>query len=135
NGPSYSIDAIPPTVAQVQINDGTAQRSRVTSVTVTFIERVSFAGAPAAAFTLTGPNGAVTLAADIAGSSSVQTIAKLTFSGANTDFTSLKDGRYTLNVLASQVTDLVGNPLDGNSDGTGGDDYTLASSGTSGIFR
>jgi parallel beta-helix repeat protein len=124
SGPSYSID-LPPTVGNVQVNDGSAQRSRVTSVTVTFIERVNFAGAAAAAFTLTGPSGAVTLAADTSLSTPTQSIAKLTFSGANTDFTSLKDGRYTLKVLAAQVSDTFGSPLDGNTDGAGGDDYLL----------
>jgi hypothetical protein len=120
----------------VQINDGTAQRSRVTSVTVTFIELVAFTGPPANAFTLTGPGGAVTLAVDTSGSSSIQTKAKLTFSGVNTDFTSLKDGRYTLKVSAAKVTDVAGNPLDGNSDGIGGDDYVeVGDPATNKLFR
>jgi CSLREA domain-containing protein len=126
-GPSYSIDPIPPRVLTVQINDGSAQRSRVTSVTVTFIEPVAFAGPPAAAFSLTGPGGLVNLAVDLSASSTIETVAKLTFSGPNSEYGSLKDGRYTLTIAAAQVTDLAGNPLDGNSDGIGGDDYVLAS--------
>jgi hypothetical protein len=123
-GPAYSIDPIPPSIFNIQVNDGSVQRSRVTSITVTFIELVSLPTPPANAFTLTGPNGPVTLAVDTSGSTSIQTVAKLTFSSATTtDFTSLKDGRYTLKVLAAQVTDLAGNPLDGNGDGTGGDDF------------
>src|SRR5439155_1176146 len=43
----------PPRVSATQINDGTAQRSRVTSLTVTFSTQVTFAGTPGAAFTLT----------------------------------------------------------------------------------
>lgn len=124
-GPAYSIDPIAPRVLQVQVNDGSAQRSRVTSVTVTFLEPVAFAGAPAAAFTLTGPNGPVTLAVDLSASSSIETVAKLTFSGSNAEYSSLKDGRYTLSILSSQVSDLAGNPLDGNGDGAGGDNYNL----------
>ena len=31
--PSYAIDPLPPTVLHVQVNDGSVQRSRVTSVT------------------------------------------------------------------------------------------------------
>jgi uncharacterized protein (DUF2141 family) len=131
----HRIDTVPPTVFNVQINDGSAQRSRVTSVTVKFSELVSFSGAPANAFTLTGPNGPVSLTVDTSGSTSIQTVAKLTFSGVNTDFTSLKDGRYTLRVSAAQVADLAGNHLDGNSDGRGNDDYVLASSGSAGVFR
>jgi CSLREA domain-containing protein len=138
SGPTYAIDPVPPTVFNILVNDGSVQRSRVTSITVTFIELVNFAGAPANAFALTGPNGAVTLAVDTSGSTPIQTVAKLTFSGATTtDFTSLKDGRYTLKVLASQVTDLAGNSLDGNGDGTGGDDYVEVGAPGSGhnLFR
>src|SRR5262249_60190207 len=50
----------------------------------------------------------------------------LTFHGALSDLGSLEDGRYTLTVIASQVSNANGN-LDGNGDGTAGDDYVLAS--------
>jgi hypothetical protein len=136
--PFYAIDPIPPRVIDVKVNDGSAQRSRVTSVTVKFIELVSFSGAPANAFTLTGPNGAVTLAVDLTGSTPIQTVAKLTFSGATTtDFTSLKDGRYNLTVSAAQVTDLAGNALDGDGNGIGGDNYVEVGAPGSGhnLFR
>ena len=49
----------------------------------------------------------------------------LTFSGADTEFGSLADGRYTLTIFASQVSNANGN-LDGNGDGTGGDNYVMA---------
>jgi hypothetical protein len=85
---------------------------------------------------LTGPNGPVTLSVDLSGSSSIWTVAKLTFSGANTDFTSLKDGRYNLSIFASQVSDLAGNAFDGDGNGTGGDDYTLVGDpATNKLFR
>ena len=42
-----------PTVAAVAIDDGSAQRSRITSLTVTFSAQVTFAGTVASAFTLT----------------------------------------------------------------------------------
>src|SRR5439155_14568993 len=41
---------------------------------------------------------------------------------------SLRDGRYTLTIVASQVT-VNGLPLDGNGDGTGGDNFVFADSG------
>ena len=50
------------------------------------------------------------------------TTVNLTFTGPNTDFNSLKDGRYTLTVLANDVN---GGNFDGNGDGVPGDDYTL----------
>ena len=44
------------------------------------------------------------------------------FTGPATQNGSLADGRYTLTVLASQVT-ANGTTLDGNGDGTAGDNY------------
>src|SRR5262249_12073160 len=62
----------------------------------------------------------------------------LTFDGAGSEFGSLQDGRYTLTIFASQVSNASGN-LDGNCDGTGGDDFVLASAATpnppTNIFR
>lgn len=60
--------AAPPTVTKVQVNDGSAQRSRVTSLTVTFSEAVTFPNGIAVAFQLNrtgpgGPTGAVNLSA------------------------------------------------------------------------
>jgi hypothetical protein len=101
--------AAAPRVQGVQVNDGSAQRSRVTSVTVTFSGLVVL---PADAFQLTrlgpgSPTGNVTLAVDLSGSTATQTVAKLTFSGPLTDggagSLSLVDGRYTLTVLSAQV--------------------------------
>jgi hypothetical protein len=130
----------PPRVNSVQINDGSAQRSRVTSVTVTFSEVVTLPGTPATAFELKrqGDNAAPTLAVDLSGSTGTQTIAKLTFSGAATDFTSLADGRYTLTVFAASVTDLPAQQfLDGDGNGTAGDNYVLVGDNTNSpkLFR
>jgi hypothetical protein len=127
-------DNHPPTVAGTQVNDGSAQRSRVTSLQVTFSTVVTFAAAPAAAFTLTrtSDGAAVTFtaaAATVAG----RTVVSLSgFTGAATEFGSLADGRYTLTALASQIT-ANGQGLDGNEDGTPGDDYTFGSA--QGLFR
>jgi hypothetical protein len=96
-------------VQSLMIDNGTAQRSMVRSVTVTFSGLVSFAGPAANAFQLTRtgpgtPNGNVTIAADLSGSTATQTVARLTFSGPLSEgANSLIDGRYTLAVLSSQV--------------------------------
>jgi hypothetical protein len=71
---------------------------------------------------LTGPNGTVALAVDTSASTATQTIVTLTFSGAGTQFGSLADGRYTLRILANQVLDANGAPLDGDANGLAGDD-------------
>jgi hypothetical protein len=105
----------PVIVTSVAVNAGqanTVQRSMVRSVTVTFANRVTFAGAPESAFQLSrtgpgGPLGNVTLAVDLTGSTATQTIAKLTFSGPLTEGSaatpSLVDGNYTLTVFSNQV--------------------------------
>ncbi len=118
----------PPKVQSVAVNGGAVQRSSVRNVTVTFTSVVDLPTMPGDAFLLTrtgpGPNlGAVTIAGvDTSASTGTQTIATLTFSGALTLGGSLIDGRYDLKVLAARVSAL-GVPLDGNGDGTGGDDY------------
>jgi ELWxxDGT repeat protein len=95
-----------PSVSSVRVNDGTAQRSRVTNLTVTFSTQVSFATIPGAAFTLTraSDNAVVgfTATANVVGGVTVVTLNG--FIGSATEFGSLADGRYTLTVLASQVS-------------------------------
>jgi Hypothetical glycosyl hydrolase family 15/Dockerin type I domain len=102
------LNPIPATVANVAIDAGTAQRSMVRSVTVSFDRVVNLGSTPAAAFQLTrtgpGQTGNVTLAVDLTGSTATQTIARLTFTGALTEGPkSLVDGNYTLTVFGAQV--------------------------------
>jgi hypothetical protein len=146
DGSSYGVYAQryklsePPQVSGVQINDGSAQRSRVTNLTVTFNSQVSFATTPGAAFTLTrnSDSAAVSFSATANVVNGVTVVTLNNFTGSATDFGSLADGRYTLTALASQIT-TPGGQLDGNGDGIGGDDYDLASAATpnppTNIFR
>ena len=106
-----------PTVTGVQVNDGSAQRSEVRSITVTFSGPVMFAGgdaAAAAAFQLQRLTDGldVTLAAAVSTTGSGQTTVTLTFSGNETDSVSgdnggqlsLADGLYQLTILSASVT-------------------------------
>src|SRR6476619_7142570 len=66
-----------PSALQVVVNDGSAQRSMVTGLTVNFNQVVRFAGAPenaTAAFALRGPTGPVALTVDLSGSTPGQTV-------------------------------------------------------------
>jgi hypothetical protein len=126
---AFEVQGLPAAITNVQINDGSAQRSMVTSLKVTFDRTVTLPSNPADAFQLlrASDNALVMLSASQNGPA-----VTLTFTGGATDFASLADGRYTLTAFASMIN---GGVFDGNGDGTPGDDYTLASSGTSGVFR
>jgi hypothetical protein len=108
----------------------------VTALTVTFSSVVSFATTPTAAFTLTRVGGGAvnfTATANTVGGVTVVTLTG--FTGAEATAGSLNDGRYTLTALASQVS-AGGQALDGNGDGTPGDDYVLTDSGAAGgLYR
>src|SRR5205085_4550887 len=112
-----------PRVTAAQVNGGAAQRSRVTTLGVTFDREVSFAGGPAAAFTLVrnGDSAAVTFTATAGLVGGVTVVTITNFTGSAAQFGSLADGRYTLTALAGQVSTAGVTPLDGNGDGTPGD--------------
>jgi hypothetical protein len=127
-----------PPVPVIAVNGGAAQRSMVTSITVTFSEPVSFPDGVAAAFSLarTGPSGAlglVNLALAQAGQSVVITFAPGGLVGIAPGG-SLLDGTYTLGIDAAKVS-AVGGALDGNGDGIAGDSYTSPASGPGRIHR
>jgi hypothetical protein len=121
-------------VQSTQVNDGSAQRSRVTSLTVTFSATVSFAGTVANAFTLTrnSDGAAVNFAATASILGGVTVVTLNNFTGSATNFGSLADGRYTLTGLASQIS-AGGQALDGDGDGQPGDDYHFGDA--QGLFR
>src|SRR5262249_25462350 len=114
-----------PQVAGIVVNDGTVQRSRVTSVTVNFDVPITLPSPPESAFHLArqSDNGAVGLIASLAGGTKTTTVT-LTFTGSLTEFDSLADGRYTLTFLANQLQG-AGGYLDGDGNGVGGDDYVV----------
>lgn len=108
-------------VASVVVNNGDQQRSRVTTVLVTFNQVIALPAPPESAFELKrqGDNLLVGLSANVV--NGAVTVVTLTFV-SNTDSGSLKDGRYTLSVFAAQAN---GGNFDGNGDGTPGDDHLV----------
>jgi acetyl esterase/lipase len=97
-------------VASVVVNDGSAQRSMVTSLTVTFSTVVHF---DPGAFELVRQGGGVI---DLQVAATVvdgQTVASLTFVGADILGGSLADGHYTLTTHAGLIHDDLGHPLAG----------------------
>src|SRR5262249_27690860 len=109
----------PGKVESVVINDGSAQRSMVNSITVTFDgAAVLDPGAiEVRRKDRTLVNAQISIS--LAGS---KTVAVLTFAGAEFVGGSLADGSYTLTVLADHVHDRWGRELDGDGDGPSGGD-------------
>jgi hypothetical protein len=97
---------VPPTVTGVQIGDGTAQRSMVSQLKVTFDQMISYAGAPTAAYSLqriVGGNPAGNVGFSVS-TVTVGTHSEATFTfTSDTTFGSLNDGRYRLTAIASQI--------------------------------
>jgi uncharacterized delta-60 repeat protein len=121
------------TTASAQVNDGSAQRSRVTSLTVRFSGQVTFSGPVTNAFTLTRVGaGAVTFAANLSVEFGGTVVVLANFTGPETEFGSLRDGRYTLTALASQIS-AGGQALDGDANGTPGGDFVFGEA--QGLFR
>src|SRR5262249_17858820 len=111
----------PPSVASVVVNGGSAQRSMVTHVTVTFNTVVTVDADP---FRLRRIGGNLK---DLALSESVvdgRTVIDLVFTGPRIVGGSLADGKYQLRVRAGGVS-ADGQNLDGDRDGTPGDDATF----------
>ena len=126
----------PPTVANVVVGDGTAQRSEVRSITVTFSTAVTFAGGnanAAAAFQLQHVQDSTNisnLAAAVSTNGSGQTVVTLTFTTTGNAASeidpvsvsgtfntvpgpSLADGRFQLTILSGSVSGAGNQPLAG----------------------
>jgi hypothetical protein len=113
----------PPTVAFVEVNGGQQQTSSVTTLKVTFSSQVTlgsgaftltrvgtYGGAAGDGATLQSSDGTISVSTSVNGSG--QTVATLTFSGANTvsGSGSLNDGNWTLTVNHAAVNNL-GTPM------------------------
>ncbi|MBX7104445.1 MAG: Ig-like domain-containing protein [Gemmataceae bacterium] len=121
----------PPQVESLTINGGQTQRSRVTRLDITFDQPVTYSGSASSAFQLRrqSDNAAVTVNAAVSG----RTVT-LTFVGGAVEAGSLADGRYTLTIDAQSVTNPLGE-LDGNGNGTAGDDFVLTGNLLNKLFR
>ncbi|MBX7105218.1 MAG: M36 family metallopeptidase [Gemmataceae bacterium] len=124
----------PPQVAGFVFGDGTTQRSRVKQAVVTFNQLVSLPVNPADAFQVVrqSDNVAATFTALV--TNGAATSVTLTFTGGPVEFQSLADGRYTLTVLANNVSG-AGGSLDGDGNGTGGDNFVAVGTQANGLYR
>jgi hypothetical protein len=118
-GVDDALAGAPQTVQSIVLNDGSAQRSMVDRITVTFSAASIL---DPGAIELRRQDGSLVdfhLAVSVAGG---KTVAVLTFAGPEFVGGSLADGNYTLTVLADHVHDRWGRELDGDGDGSPGGD-------------
>lgn len=110
-----------PQVVSTVVNNGANQRSRVLSLRVTFSAEVAFSGPVESAFVLSRNGGsAVSFTATVGLTGGATFVELNNFSGAETQFGSLRDGRFTLTALAGQIFN-VGGQLNGGVNYTFGD--------------
>jgi arylsulfate sulfotransferase len=109
----------PRKVESVVVNDGSAQRSMVNSLTVTLD---GAAVLDPGAIELRRQDGSLVGAHLNISLLGGKTVAVLTFAGPEFVGGSLADGSYTLTVLADHVHDRWGRELDGDGDGSAGGD-------------
>ncbi len=109
------------TKEDITVGDGTAQRSRVESLSIQFDAEVTIAPG---AFTVIkrGPDGGTV---DVAYTTRLDedghTIADLTFSGTFVEYGSLVDGNYQLTIDGTKIENLEGFGFDSGGDGFTGD--------------
>jgi hypothetical protein len=119
-GTDDAVAGAPQKVESVVLNDGSAQRSMVNSVTVTFSGAAIL---DPGAIELRRQDGSLIGAQLSISLRNGKTVAVLSFSGSEFVGGSLADGNYTLTVRADRVHDRWGRELDGDGDGSAGGDH------------
>jgi hypothetical protein len=118
-GADDALAGAPRTVENALVNDGSAQRSMVNSITVTFSGVVVLDPGAIELRRRDGiPVNSRLAITEVGG----RTVATLTFAGPEFVGGSLADGDYVLTVHADRVHDRWGRELDGDGDGSAGGD-------------
>jgi uncharacterized protein (TIGR03118 family) len=118
-----SLRVAPAQVASVVVNDGSAQRSMVKSLTVTFDGPVTV---NPGAFELSRQDGSLVGLTVATSSLNGRAVAVLSFTGPGIVGGSLADGNYALTIRGDRVHDAIGRSLDGDGDGSAGGDRSDA---------
>jgi hypothetical protein len=119
-----SVQTIAPVrVESVVVNDGSAQRSMVTSLTVTFDRLVTV---DPGAFELRQQGGSLVELSVATSIVKGRTVAAIAFAQPDIVGGSLADGNYTLSIRSDLVHDAFGRSLDGDANGAAGGDHTDA---------
>ena len=114
-------------IQSVAIDDGTAQRSRVRSITLTL--NGTIVTAPSSAFHLVRTEDGLVVPVVVSAITPLgggQTQITLTFDGPSLEAGSLADGHYTLSIDGSQIIDSNGQMADAAGNGVLGSSRTVA---------
>jgi ELWxxDGT repeat protein len=130
----YQLEEFDAEVEEVIIDDGSSQRSTISQVQVIFNTVVDLSGDPFDFVNSTTGESVVDV--PLVTQDQGKTIVTFSFNeGASVNNAGLlRDGRYVLTVLASQVTSL-GIALDGDGDGNVGDNYVIGAEEADGFYR
>jgi len=125
-----------PEVDVVKVGNGTASRSMVTQVVVTF-DQVMTLDSGAFEVRKRGAGGGSVDVAFTTATVSGKTVATLTFSGALVEGASgsLQDGNYDLTIVGTKARGTGDILLDGNLDGAAGGDYRFGTAEADAFFR
>jgi hypothetical protein len=109
--------AAAPHIEDVVVDDGTAQRSMVRSLTVTIDGEVTIGDGAFEVRRKGGPRVAVEVVSAVVDG---RTVVTLTFAGKGLVGGSLADGNYTLTIHGDRIRDSAGRALDADGDGDAG---------------
>jgi hypothetical protein len=125
----------PPTVANVVLDDDTAQRSMITSVIVSFSALVTTDEGAFEVVRADATDGSVDVTTSVSEENG-RTVVTLRFGGILTEFNSLVDGDYRLIVHGDRIHDsFSGLALDGDANGQSGGDYVFGDRLFDAFFR
>ncbi|MCS7465423.1 S8 family serine peptidase [Stieleria sp. ICT_E10.1] len=135
SGNELVIDTVGPVPQHIVVGDGSNSRSMLTEVVVTFDGVVTLEEGAIEVNKRGVGGGSVDLNVSVV-NSGVQTTATITFVGGFVEGSgSLSDGNYDLTIKAGLVHDAAFNVLDGNGDGTSGDDRVWGAAAVDGFYR
>jgi hypothetical protein len=127
--------AAPAAASSIVINDGGAQRSMVTRVTVAFSRWMTIDPGAFEIVKTGAGGGTVTVAAALC-DEGAQTVVTLTFTGTFVEYGSLKDGSYQLTVRGDKVHDRAsGVDWDGDGDQQPGGNRLFGAAAADKFFR
>lgn len=121
-------DATPPAVESVVVNDGSVQRSNVTSLTITFNQLVTLDNDAFEVFSK-GADGGMVMLGVSSRTVNNKSVITLSFSGRLTDYGSLKDGDYRLTIDSDRVHSAATGAT------RGGEDYRFGNLASDAFFR